>query len=110
MASISKKNRKKRRRQRQSKRLSVESLEARQLLAVAPMHLIGGTLTIDGSGEADHVEVRQIGSEIRAELNGETWDFSSSRVDRIVFNGGDGNDYFRNERCHPPIEHAERFW
>ena len=102
MARMSKKNRKKRRQQRQSKRLGVESLEARQLLAVSPVHLIGGTLMIDGSLEADHVEVREIGGEIRAELNGETYDFASSRVDRIVFNGGDGNDDFRNHtdtRC-----------
>jgi len=102
MARISKKNRKKQRRQRQRKRLCVESLESRQLMAVSPVNLIGGTLMIDGSLDADHAVVREIGSDIRAELNGETWDFSSSRVDRIVFDGGDGNDYFRNDtdiRC-----------
>ncbi len=102
MASVNERNRKKQRRQRQIKRLGVESLEARQLLAVSPVNLVGGTLTIDGSVEADHAEVREIGSDVRAELNGETWDFSGLRVDRIVFSGSDDNDYFRNDtdiRC-----------
>lgn len=94
-------NRRKNRRNVSNRRLTIESLDSRQLMTVG---LIGTTLCIEGSDLIDdRAEVWESGRQVHAELNGRTWDFSRWRVKEIVFKGGKGQDYFRNNTDIPCV-------
>lgn len=77
------------------RRVQLERLEARQLLA-ADVGLSGGILNIYGSNSADKAYVSYSGSYVKTTLNGDVEKFSKSKVDKIVFRGYKGNDYFHN--------------
>ena len=87
-------------------KLGAQQLEKRELLAA----LIGydarrATVTITGSGLADAAEVSQLPS---GQYQVKTWDARSQAAQllpnglrKIVFYGGDGNDWFKNDTAVP---------
>lgn len=83
-------------------RPEVEGLEDRQLLAVGTATLVGRTLRIDGTAEADNVRVVERGNRIRVILTDTATgqvvvqEFREGRVKGIEFRGGEGNDIFVN--------------
>ena len=71
--------------------IAFEALEGRRLLSAS---LVGGTLTIVGTGGNDTLGVGQFGAAtIRVEDNGIVRFFSDAAVDRIVVSGGAGSDF-----------------
>ena len=78
-------------RSRNRRQLSIESLEERQMMA-ADIGLVdvseGGEtireLQIEGTAQADVVEVQQIGSMLQVTVDGVQHDFAADNVDRIL--------------------------
>src|SRR5262245_21431209 len=78
-------------------RLDVEALHARVVPSVTPPIVNDQhQLVIEGSESADHVEVRQNGTEIDVTYNNATFQFDASTINQIVFNGHGGKDFFAN--------------
>lgn len=86
------------------RRLTLENLENRELMAI-DIALHRGVLTVTGTSQSDVVEVRQIGSEIVVNTQtGEedvTRRFSRARVRAIAISTGGGDDVVRNETSLP---------
>lgn len=83
------------------RRLGMESLEDRRLLA-GSIDLDGGVLRIDGTSADDTAYVKTLSSgiiKVTLSHNGQTHAryFHPSTINSIRFIGGDGNDYFRND-------------
>ncbi len=80
---------------RTGRRLLLESLEDRQLMAGITLST-GGFLQIQGTGGKDTAQVSVSGSSVKAVLNNQSKTYSASSVKAITFYGGDGDDTFRN--------------
>ncbi len=77
-------------------RPAIESLETREVPAAA---LSAGTLVINGTAAHDNVVVNTFGSSlVKVTMNGANQYFfrSSITTNKVVFSGGNGNDYFNN--------------
>ena len=88
--------RKKSKKNRTKRNLGFENLERRELLAGSAF-ISNGDLYVKGTNSADSARVYESGSQVVVNLNGSTRRFSSSQVDRIIFKGYNGNDYFDND-------------
>ena len=88
-----------RRRNTEKPGLNFESLESKKLLAGISYDTNTGIVTIDGSSKADYVQIQQSApQEISVVFSYvETKSFSAASVSEIVFNGRDGNDWFKND-------------
>src|SRR5262245_14198378 len=76
-------------------RLDVEHLEAREVPAVTSQSLVAGVLTINGSANNDHIEVRRdLGANqlVVFDQNQEVNRVASAAVTTIVLNGFAGSD------------------
>jgi Ca2+-binding RTX toxin-like protein len=86
-------------RKKSSRRLSVQSLEGRELMA-GLIGLNAGNLTIDGTNANDTVVVNQIGGVVQVSMThlGHTHiqNFAAAAVQQITFRGYYGDDYFAN--------------
>ena len=78
------------RRSCQLRRLFVENLECRRLLAA---DLDGGVLTIDGTNKSDRISVSLVNTDVNVTLNKQTFTFVATDVTSIEINGGNGNDW-----------------
>ena len=81
-----------------TRRLVMESLEGRRLLAGVP-HLDKGTLIIDGTDVADMVQVGYSGilwNTVAVTFNNKVYPFPKDQVKSIKFSGYGGKDEFRN--------------
>ena len=102
--SVSKKRKSSKRNTRRARRLSLQPLQSRQLMAGdIDFNSNTGVLTITGEGFNDQVEVRVEGDEVEVELQSQrsNGSFDRSRQDediedvrQIVFNGFGGDDSF----------------
>lgn len=80
-----------------ARKLCIELLEDRVVMASdAGMFLSEGVLRVEGTNIADTAEIRIIGDQIKAQLNGQSANFRAVDVSKIVFRGNDGNDSFVN--------------
>ncbi len=70
--------------------LMMESLERRELLAVASQWFSGNLLVVKTDNSSTSVTVRQVGSQIRIQdlSTNRSWDYASSRVNQVEFQGG----------------------
>src|SRR5262245_7089234 len=83
-------------RQRQI-RLQVEELHDRVLPAVSPVFTNSlGQLIINGTRFADSVHISTNGDQVVVDLNGTTYQFDAAKVQKVIFNGGNGNDFCEN--------------
>ena len=73
-----------------------ETLEARQMLAVAKVSLKSGLLSILSNNTNTSVELSYSGSKVVVSdlSSGKSWKYSQTKVQSISFQGGDGNDRF----------------
>ena len=80
---------------RMNLRAAIDGLLAnRDVTAEAPNASVatdGRTIRVTGAVDADSIEVR-FGAELRIAVNGESYDFDSSRFDRITLQGNGGFD------------------
>ncbi len=75
-------------------RVSFEHLEERYLMAARlTASLAGGALTITGSDAADVIVMQQAGT--RLSVDGLTQGFRADRINKLVIDGGPGNDQIR---------------
>lgn len=77
-------------------RPDIESLETREVPAAS---ISSGVLVINGTSANDSVVVNPVGSAlVKVTFNGQNQYFARSAItaNKVVFNGGDGNDYFNN--------------
>lgn len=88
-----------------SRKLLLESLEKRDLMAVDIPQVVGKRLVVTADHLDTHVEVRQVGSEviIRDVGTNQTWNYASSLVASVDFVGGNGNDRFINDITSLPV-------
>jgi hypothetical protein len=86
-------------------RLEVESLEERQLLSVSSLFFSGSTLVVTSNNAPTNVVVYPSGSNIVIQEVGTThaWTYAASRVGRVEFQGGAGNDRFVNDVYALPV-------
>src|SRR5687768_3025794 len=68
-----------------------EALEPRRLLAA---FISNRTLFVDGTSGNDSIELGVDGTVIGASVNGTTYRFTRSAVDRVLARGRGGNDQF----------------
>ncbi|MFN8710524.1 MAG: CAP domain-containing protein [Planctomyces sp.] len=92
-----------RRRRVQTAEAGLEGLESRQLLSVTNAFVSQGTLVIQSSNTATNVTVDQAGENIRIREagSGHIRSFPAHSVEAISFEGGNGNDRFRNQTSRP---------
>jgi hypothetical protein len=84
----------------------MESLEARQLMAVSPYHNVyDNTLTINGDSGANTVDVYRVADQIvvNVRTEGILYSYNSSQVSKIKFFGYGGKDAFTNNTAIPTI-------
>ena len=74
------------------RRLLVESLENRRLLA-GDVTLDGNLLTIEGSHKSDRITITAADTDLTVTLNKKSFTFAATDVDSIVINGDKGNDW-----------------
>ena len=94
-------------RRSQSRRaLAFDNLESRQVLSVSSLWFSGATLVVKTDNAATSVDVRQVGSniEIQEVGSGRAWSYAPSRVGKVEFQGGAGNDRFVDYLYNLPIE------
>lgn len=85
---------------KQSK-LHMESLEVREVPAVAASLSAAGVLTLTGDGANDRVQVSTVGTQVQAQFTNAAGSLTTLSVDvaavkSVVLNGGGGNDYLAN--------------
>lgn len=68
----------------------VESLESRRLLSVS-ITVVDGTMTVQGSGDADNLRIEEVGGNVSVEDDG-AFVGAGFGITRLIINGGDGND------------------
>lgn len=76
-------------------RLNVQQLENRYTPS-APVSLHGGVVSIHGTAGADRCVVGEHAGQVTVNFNGHVYSFKASAVQQIHFDGGAGNDSFRN--------------
>lgn len=85
------------------------TLENRNLLAGITFDSATGVVTISGSAQADFAQVNFVNNQIQVTFNGiGTQNFASSSLTKVVFSGGDGNDWFRNNTSVPTQANGHR--
>lgn len=89
-------------------RLTVQTLEARDLMAGIVFDSVSGTVTIHGSNSADEAKVAIVNNQVKVDLTSyaevapylsffnESKTFAPNAVKQIKFFGNDGNDRFTN--------------
>lgn len=92
------------------RRLLLESLQSRQLMAADVFDAAlsdDGVLSIQGSEQSDTIEVRELGETVRVTMSNGTdrnvQAFSTDRIGRIEINGQAGDDTIRNDTSHYSI-------
>jgi Ca2+-binding RTX toxin-like protein len=86
-----------RRSQKKQTGLHFESLESKQLLAGIVFDSATGVVTVNGSANADYVQVFQDASDISVVYHDvESQSFDKSDVKEVVFNAFGGDDWLRN--------------
>jgi Ca2+-binding RTX toxin-like protein len=75
------------------RRLFVENLETRRLLAAAHADLDAGVLTLSGGGQNDQIQVSGDNTLLTVSFNKQTFDFNTADVTEIHIDGGNGNDW-----------------
>ena len=90
---------------RDSRKLLLQSLEKRDLMAVDTLRFEGNRLIVGADHLNTHVEVRQVGGQvsIRDVGTNRSWNYASSRVGSVDFVGGNGNDRFINYVTNLPV-------
>jgi hypothetical protein len=85
--------------------IQVESLEKRQMMAVASLQFVGTRLVVTADDFATNVRVEQTDSKIniRDISTNRQWDYPVSRVGQVEFRGGNGNDTFINFARNLPV-------
>jgi len=75
-----------------------EALETRELLSVSKLWMSGSMLVVKTDNASTHVNVRQVGSNVRIEdvTSNRSWNYSSAQVKSVEFQGGNGDDRFVN--------------
>ena len=84
-----------REKKRTNRRLALERLDERAMMA-ANIFYNGGTVTIVGSNGSDQASVTQYPDLISVQVNDEVREFSNQQVKKIRFHGKNGNDKFVN--------------
>lgn len=89
-------------RNRGGARLQMEQLEGREMFSVSSIGFTQDALVIKTDDVSTHVEVSRVGSNVRVTEVGanKVWNYDYakvSRLDRIEFQGGKGNDTFINQ-------------
>lgn len=80
------------------RRLCIEALEPRRLMAADITLYSGGSLYLRGDDTTDAAAVAYYGSDlVRVTLDGLTKHYDADQVERIYFYGYGGNDSFRND-------------
>jgi Ca2+-binding RTX toxin-like protein len=76
------------------RRLFVENLESRRLLAAAQLELDpAGVLNISGNGKNDWIQVSMVNTTLTVTFNKHSQDFDATAVTGIHIDGGSGNDW-----------------
>lgn len=90
---------------RESRKLILQSLEKRNLMAVDTLRFEGNRLIVAADDLNTHVVVRQVGSQISVLDVGtkRSWNYESSRVGSVEFIGGNGNDRFVSHVRNLPV-------
>jgi hypothetical protein len=83
----------------------LEHLEVRKVLSVTNTFFSGNMLVLQSDNTATKVEVRSSGSniQIRDVVSNTTWSYLASRVGKVEFQGGAGDDRFVNFVQNLPI-------
>lgn len=77
-------------------RLSFECLEGRALLSASVFVSHAHQLVIKGTSGNDQVQVSQNASNLQVDYNGQSFQFDSTNINSIVFDGAKGDDVFTN--------------
>ena len=90
---------------RKGRSLQIEGLEKRDLFSVSSLWFDGKTLIVQADDNATSVSVSQTGSKISVKEVGtdRVWDYQDANVDKVQFQGGDGNDRFVNYVANMPV-------
>ena len=107
---INKLFKKSKKRRKTERRLQLEKLDGRQMMAAdLGVSLEEGVLSIDGSDQSDYVDVQysEDGQQVILKVNDqEPQSFDSADVESIQFEGGAGNDTFVNQTAIPSEAHG----
>jgi hypothetical protein len=87
------------------RKLQLDSLESRDMFSVSSLWFSGDMLVVKTDNAATDVKVSSVGSNVRiTELgSNKTWDYAASKVGKVEFQGGAGNDKFVNYIANLPI-------
>ena len=87
------------------RKLAMDSLEGRDMFSVSQLWFSGDMLVVKTDNASTTVHVSQSGSNIRISEIGTSrfWDYASSRVAKVEFQGGAGNDRFINYVANLPV-------
>jgi hypothetical protein len=79
-------------------RLELEHLEAREVPSVSSVFLSGSTLVVQCNNVSTRADVIQSGNNysVRDLISNQTWNYATSKVAQVEFQGGAGNDDLRN--------------
>ncbi len=79
-------------------------LESRTMMSVSKIETSSRTLTIRADDFGASVEIRRVGASIVAKdlTAARSWSFTSSAIDKVVFEGGAGDDSFVNKAMYLP--------
>jgi len=75
------------------RRLFVEDLETRRLLAAVSATLDAGVLSVSGSNKNDQIHVSVANTQTTVTVNQRSYDFNTADVTEIHIDGGGGNDW-----------------
>jgi hypothetical protein len=94
-----------RNRNKNRSRFGVELLESRDLLSVSSLWFSGSTLVVKTNDVSTSVRASLSSSNVLIQdlTGGGSWSYSSASVSKIEFQGGAGNDSFRNYIYSMPI-------
>lgn len=95
-ASTSRKGKNRATKSRAGRSLQIEGMENRELFSVSSLWFSGNMLVVKTDNASTSVSVNQSGSNVRVAEVGTAryWDYQSSSVGSIEFQGGNGNDRF----------------
>lgn len=98
-------SKKSRKPEKRSRALLLDQLEERTMFAVANLWFSGSKLVVKTDNLSTSVAVSQNGTNIRISEVGtsRTWDYASSRVGTVEFQGGAGDDRFVNNVRSLPV-------
>jgi hypothetical protein len=79
--------------------LTVDALEARDMLSISSLWFSGSTLVVKTDNASTSVAVNSSGTNIVISELGtfRTWSYAASLIGKVEFQGGAGNDCFRND-------------